>query len=192
MAEDISNKALAVLLVVAIVISVVGTWSVIRSAKITGYATNVTTQTGTASLTVTGNLIIDLTDTTIDLGNLEIADTNRSENVDGGVGDFFEAENDGSVDMDVKAYNGTELWDTASTPTEYWMVYCNSTTDAGATCNETYGPVPADSTSAVTLIESLGNTAGSRSFKAGVNVSVPLLEGSGSKSGSVIFLALQA
>lgn len=188
MADDISNKALAALLVVAIVISVVGTWSVIRSAKITGFATNVTTQTGTASVTVLGNLILDLTDTNVDLGTLEIGSSNNSNTVN----DYFIAENDGSVAIDVKVYNGTELWDTAITPTDNWKVYCNTTSDGGATCNTTHGPVPATSAGATLIISDLGNTAGTRSFSAGVNVTVPALEDAGAKTGSIVFLAVQA
>ena len=44
MAKDVSNKAVVILLLVAIIISVVGTWSVMKSAQITGYATNVAVQ----------------------------------------------------------------------------------------------------------------------------------------------------
>lgn len=193
MNKMIPNKFLAVLVIISIVISVVGVFNVLRGPRvITGHATNVTTQTGIASLIVTGNLVITLFNDTINLGDLEIDDNTNSEVVN----DYFEARNDGSIDMDVSVYcdsGNCDLWDTAATPTSLYQIKCNSTTDGGATCNSTaYNQVPGGVGTALTLIQNLGNTAGQRTFKAGVNVTVPLLEDAGTKTAGVIFLATQA
>jgi len=187
--EKISNKFLAVLAVLAIVITIVGVWNLIRVTKITGYATNVTSQTGIVSLSILGNLIMEIPDSELSIS----AELAQGENTNSEIiNDFFEIQNGGSVNVDIKVYNGTELWNSVSSPTELWQIHCNSTTDAGATCNETYGALPATSGTAVTLIENLGNSAGSRGFKAGINVTVPELEDEGLKNGSVIFLCIQA
>lgn len=69
--EDISNATLATLLVVAIVVSVGGTYVVLqRTPGITGMYTG-TSQTGTVSFTEQGVLSIVLTDAAVSFGTIQ-------------------------------------------------------------------------------------------------------------------------
>lgn len=109
---DISNRALGLLLVAAIVISIGGT--VISLNKLdgfstTGYATN--NQTGTVSLQIEDALSIFLTDNTIDFGTCTMNTTTGYILVDSqakqadctwGADDTMTVQNDGNVNANLQ------------------------------------------------------------------------------------------
>ena len=66
MAEEISNKTLVGLLVVAIIISLAGTWISLTKINQLGILTGMTTKEGTATLVITGYAFINISDNTID------------------------------------------------------------------------------------------------------------------------------
>ena len=75
---DISNKTLVSLLIVAIAISLIGTWvsvSKLGNLRITGLQTNVTEETGTAFVQIYSEMAIDLKVTSVNFGKGRINDT---------------------------------------------------------------------------------------------------------------------
>jgi len=75
MADEISNKTLAILVVAAIVVTLGGTMLVLKqgpSAQLTGF---VTQQTGTAAINVSEVIDIELDDSAIDFGTGYVNDT---------------------------------------------------------------------------------------------------------------------
>lgn len=193
--NKLSNKFLFVLVLIVVVVYSFGIWILVKDiqqTKITGYATNVSTQIGDVGVVVKGDLVITLYVNEINLGLLGLNDNNNSELAN----DFFEMRNDGSVDIDIKAYvdNNNHLWDTDNSPTDRFQIHCNSTTDSltPALCNITYGKLFLDSDNASYIIQNLGNSNGANTCKAGINVTVPSLEDAGLKNASIIFFATQS
>ncbi len=72
---DISNKSLAALLVVAIVVSVAGTWLVVNQGPSLLKVTGRQTDTGTASLTIQSAASIKFLDDAIAWGNVKVNTT---------------------------------------------------------------------------------------------------------------------
>lgn len=190
MSKDISNKNLATLVAIGVAISVIGLLvSFFSSPTITGAVlTNVTSNTGTTSLGVKGNLILSLVDSAVNLGDLEINESKNSEEA----GDWFEIENEGSVDFDVYVY-GASASDSpfASTtggantlPNSYYLVHLNSS-DSGTpnlAINYTYQQVPATISNKLLLLSGLDNADSVDRAKIGISVNIPHDEQAGSKS----------
>ena len=133
MAEEISNKTLAVIVVAAIVVTLGSTALILRmgSPVITGMATNVS---GTAAFNISGITSIRITDAAIDLGSGSVtagedfAVIDTVANVDNGTwttpDDGFVIENDGNLDADISV-NASELASsliggTSATPSVKW------------------------------------------------------------------------
>jgi len=66
MTEKISNKTLVGLLIVAIMISLMGTWVSLTKINQLGFLTGMTTEEGTATLVITGYAFINVSDNAID------------------------------------------------------------------------------------------------------------------------------
>src|SRR3989344_9138612 len=177
MSDDISNKTLAILVGVAIVISVFGLFISLSDSNITGmHVINISSGTGTASFSVRGNLVLTITDAAINLGTLEIDETKTSE----GVSDWFNIQNDGSVNFNVYTY-GASVTDSPFTsttngannlPNNYYFVHAYSS-ESGTINGSTYAPVPNGIGNKRLLISSLNNEGSSDAAKIGINVTVP-------------------
>lgn len=78
--SDISNKTLVALLVIAIVVSLAGTWISIGKLKaITGFQSSGTNPSGTVQLTQTAGLEITLWNIVIDFGSGRVNTTNNND-----------------------------------------------------------------------------------------------------------------
>jgi len=184
MSNEISNNVLAVLVGIGIVVSLVGVVFFANSASITGAPiVNVSSATGTTSLGVRGNLVLTLTDNAINLGDLELGETESSEDVN----DFFTVQNDGSNDFDVYAY-GTASPFTSPTnganaiPNNYYQIHANSS--ESGTANYTYGNVPLQENK-VLLVDALNKQNSQDAANIGVKVIIPSDEPEGSKSATL-------
>ena len=102
--KDLSDKTLIILIIIGIIISVAGLLSyVMFPAEITGMASNVTDRQGQQTEYVRENLILNILDAEVNLGNLSIGEYNWSENVN----DYFILNNAGNVNIKLYGY-GTD------------------------------------------------------------------------------------
>lgn len=194
---DISNKALAGLLLVGIFLSLLtfsqvlhrGTGGSSASNMITGmFPVNTTNQTGNVSFAVESNILLNITDSTINFGDVEVGDTNTSETEK----DWFNITNDGTVNIDVSAYGvGSPFTSSgASTlPNNNYFVHANSS--QSGTINTTYVSVPANASTKKLLITALDKDTGLDKAAIGIKIIVPSDEDAGSKAASLVLLAEQ-
>jgi len=100
--NDVSNSTLALFVVLAIVVSVFGTFmSLSKLDQMTGVGiTGFASADGKANLSVRSSSNIQLLDDLVELGALNINDTNSSETKD----DYFIIQNDGSDPIDIDIY----------------------------------------------------------------------------------------
>lgn len=188
--KTISNKTLAFLAVAGIILSLLGLLKALpsQSNTITGMIPfNTTNTSGTTSFKVEENVIVNITDATINLGDVEIGFNETSE----GVSDWFNIANDGSLNIDVYAYGtGSPFTSTANganaLPNNFYFVHANSS--QSGTINATYVSVPANASTKKLLITSLDNPSGFDDAAIGIKVSVPVDEDAGSKSATLVLL----
>ena len=174
----ISNNNLTILLLLAIVASISGTWvSLTFMDSITGAATT----TGTTSLTVNATIACSATDSTANLGILERGKNNNSEKKN----DFLVIENTGNVPQNISGYSTESLFDSDAAPTRNWSMHCNAT--QSGTCRTVYRKINATQGTAETLVLNLVSAAATDELTAGVNATVPAQESSGAKSGTITF-----
>ncbi|MEW5896508.1 MAG: hypothetical protein AB1668_02345 [Nanoarchaeota archaeon] len=199
-ADDVSNKLLAFLVGIGVLISLVSLIASLSSPTIiagssTGAAiTNVTSGAGTTSLAVRANLVLTLIDSAIDLGTLEIGATNVSSD---NVTDYFTVRNDGSVNFDVYAYGSTSPF-TSSTggadtlPNSYFQVNLDSTQSGilNRALNYSYTDVPSGVATKVLLLSALSKANTADEANIGIQVSIPDDEPAGSKSADITILAV--
>ena len=132
MAEDISNKTLAVLVGLAIIISLAGIMFAPKGA-ITGKATD----TGTAQLHNLGEIAVTATDSSIDFGTGSVNESGTCT-LDSAAGtasaacsgtgwlpsgkDVFEIQNTGTYDVNItiKAIKSAATWLNGTTPTQQY------------------------------------------------------------------------
>lgn len=185
--EDISNKTLAVLVSLAIVVSIaglIGTLS-IKNQEITGATiANVTSLAGTTSLVVSDNIILTLTDDTINLGNLGATEIASSDSVS----DFFRLSNDGTINFNVFAYGVSSPFTSTTNganvlPNNNYRVYAKNAT--GGTANTTVRNVPGSVGNKTLLVSALSFVNGNDFAFLGINVTVPADETAGSKSAAL-------
>jgi len=145
---------------------------------------NVTALNGTATFTVDANLVLDITDDTINLGTVQVSDTKNSEDA----GDWFTVENNGSVNMDVSAFAGADPFAGTSTfPGSNYQIHANST--ESGTPTTAYANIPASAGTAVLLIDELQPGTSVDSAQIGVQVTVPADETAGLKTGVITLIA---
>ncbi len=182
----ISNNSLAVLLVVAIVASVSGTWlSINFMDSITGAATS---GSGTANLTVASVTSCSMLDNIVEFGSMARNEWNDSIDVNETVrGDWISIENDGNVNITVLVNSTNDLWTSQSAPTAYWGIFCAYSEDDNATCNGTNVSIPAGTDAPHTIIIGLSPVDDVDNISLGFNVTVPSDELSGDKNGTVLF-----
>jgi len=170
--------------VVAVLVVLAGVL-LLTNPSLSGFAvTNVTALNGTASFNVDGSLVLDITDTTIDLGTVQVSDTKNSEDAS----DWFTVENNGSVNMDVSAYADADPFDGTSTfPGSNYQIQANSS-ESGTPVTG-YANIPANAGTAILLVDELEPGTAVDSADIGVQITVPADETAGAKSGDITLIA---
>ena len=224
--EDLSNATLAMFVVAAIAISVFGTLLSLSKINdfqsITGMLSTNTTSTAYANLSIAANAYINITDTYIQFGQIDIVSGRNSSQ---GIQDFWIVRNDGTVNISLRVYstsaddqngNGTATsgrgpFSSTSTntgclaqksegPTNYtakeacFLVACVFVNVSYGACNRTYDALPVNALGAGSrfLVVNLSNIDGNDTAFLGVNVSIPDSEPAGNKEQDVVFLASQS
>ena len=193
MKPNLSNNSLAVLLIFAIVISVVGTWISVSYIEdlnqLTGLATS---DIGNTTLTVTSETSCTTdNDDVIAFGNLGRNETNQSEDA---ANDFIILENNGNTALNVSVNvtsSNLVLWDDSVYGTigsTYWRIRCVNT-QSGSCINSTYVNLPSDASTTL-LVADLDPSDSSDNLSIAINVTVPDDESSGAKMGQVTFYCI--
>src|SRR3989338_6858364 len=214
--KEISNSALALMVVMAIVISAFGTFLGLSKLNqlgtgITGFAT---TASGTANLTVPASADISLIDNLNALGTLRINETNTSDIVD----DYITVRNDGSVNVTIQVYAATQGSSSQYPNYQGWGPFASVSTDYSGCqestppescffikCNSSQSGTQTNTTQCNNTYYALYNASGQADLLArlnfvdtvdeavfGVNVTVPLGEPSGNKQQTLTFSASQS
>lgn len=182
----ISNNSLVVLLFVAIVASIGGTFVSVSFMDdiITGAATTL----GNVTLTIGGTANCNATDDLIAFGTMSQGVNNMTTG-DTGAYDWITIENTGNVNLDITAETQANLFSYVA-PTDYWKIYCNETQGTGI-CNGTHHNLQ-ESSNATELItgHQFGGTVDE--VYIGMNVTVPADEAVGAKHGDILFTCTQA
>lgn len=200
--KEISNSTLALMVVAAILVSVVGSFisvSKLNQVVPVGFAT---TDTGYANLSVPATAGIILNDERINLNTIANGDTNASYNVN----DYWLLNNNGGVNVSVelygqqqggtgKNYMGRGPFTDISTvsgclsgalPHTCFKVNCN-TTESGY-CNTAWESLGNESGAGTKLLQNFDSGASDDAW-FGVNVTVPVNEQAGQKEQTVTFFA---
>ena len=166
----ISNNSIIVLLFVAIVASISGTFFAMSflNEVITGAATT----TGNVTLTIPSAADCSATDALIAFGTLAQGASNQSEPSL----DFIVINNTGNVNLKITAAATVELFSTQSAPSDFWQIHCNNS--LSGTCNTTYHQV--HNTGSV-IVTSLDYSDVIDNVTIGINVTVPAPEPAGEK-----------
>ena len=184
----VSNKTLATLVGVVLVISVISLG--MTAIRMTGGVSATGAVTGTTQVNVGAVVAISLPTNTVDFGNMNTGESNQT-NDDSPFP--FTVQNDGSVDVNV-TINASDLWDGtgAQNPSVYYRYHVAASTEG--TCYDSgdsvtsYTNMPASATLAIANL-TYGN--GCDLAEVEINVTVPGDESSGAKSSTVWFLATQ-
>jgi len=214
--KDISNSTLVLFVVLAIVVSVFGTFLSIGSigdytfadVALTGMAT---TGTGIANLSVSAEAAIFMSDDEVQLGVIEINYSNSSLDK----ADYWQVQNVGGINISVRLWgdqpNGAGIYaddngigdfetiagdayaagsclnTTASGSHDCFRVACNGTA-SGDLCITTWTPLN-DTSPGDLLLNDLSWQGGDNFASFMVNVTVPPQEGAGEKTQTVTFVA---
>ena len=187
--KKVSNNSLVVLLAVAIIASVGGTFITISFMDdiITGAATTL----GNVTLTIGGTANCNATDDLIAFGIISQGVNNQTTG-DTGAYDWITIESTGNVNLDIEAAAQADLFASYTAPTDNWKIYCNNT-QGGGTCNGTHhnvGNIGAGN--ATMLITSHVFADATDEVYIGMNVTVPADEAVGSKHGDILFTCTQS
>ena len=164
------------LLAVALLVSAMGTLTVVT--KTTGLAA------GTTNASVTSTADITLTTSSVNFGSVAIG---IAETTSDGSPAPFVVRNDGSVNIDVTV-GSTALWVQEASTSPYYRVQCRAGTTACGTGSVTsYTTMPIGS--ATKIIGTLGFTDGSDDNKVDIEITAPNRESQGAKSATVTFTA---
>jgi hypothetical protein len=196
MAGDVSNKTLAILVGVAIVVSVIGVF-IGEPGKLTGMQQ--ANATGYAAAIVQSDIQLTMVDNTIWLGNLRPLDRNSSEASESK--DNLTINNSGRTTVDVRYWGNESIWtyDCGGTDTA-------NQSDTTSNCYQmrvmgnTSGAVQGSYTAYQNTILQYGNATSLLTdllsegvFTVGVNVTVPRYQPSGySKNVSLWFEASES
>ncbi len=183
----ISNNSLVVLLAVAIIASVGGTFVSVSFMDdiITGAATTL----GNVTLTIGGTANCNATDDLIAFGTISQGVNNQTTG-DTGAYDWITIENTGNVNLDITAETQANLFSSYSAPTAYWKIYCNNT-QGGGTCNGTHHNLQ-ESSNATSIITGHVFADATDECYIGMNITVPMDEATGAKHGDILFTCTQA
>lgn len=184
----VSNKTLATLVGVVLVISVISLG--MTAMRMTGISTTGAV-TGTTQVSVGAYAAISLPTNTVDFGSMNNGESNET-------GDDvplpFTVQNDGTVDVNV-TINASDLWDGtgAQNPSVYYRFTANTSSEG--TCFDTgesittYTNMPSSATLAIAF---LNYTNSCDLAEVEINVTVPSDESAGAKSSTVWFIGTQS
>jgi hypothetical protein len=183
----VSNNSLVVLLFVAIIASVGGTFVSVSFMDdiITGAATTL----GNVTLTIGGTANCNATDDLIAFGTMTQGATNQTTG-DTGAYDWITIENTGNVNLDITAETSADLFASYAAPTAYWRIFCN-TTQGGGTCNATVHNLQ-ESSNATELITGHVFADSTDEVYIGMNITIPMDEPVGAKHGDILFTCTEA
>ena len=191
----ISNNVLSILLIFAIFLSVLSTFSGLSNFGVTGFATNTTE----VNLTVSETVDISVPIRAVDLGgDLSISTMNWTDNISNWKPQSFRIRNEGSVLVNI-TLQATQLFDTQASASAYYNYSANNYT-AEANCSDATGACATTACcfsgnmpigSALNLTHLLNFTTDQDEIIWDVGVQVPPGEASGAK-GSVITLTSAA
>jgi hypothetical protein len=200
--KEISNSTLAMLVVLAITVSVFSTLVSLNRLNVlgggvglTGFAT---TDIGIANVTVSATASINLTDRSVDLGTVTVMFSNDSDVRN----DYFMLKNIGGVNVSIVAFSAAQAEDgrgaftTTSdsggcidpNPDRCFEIKCNSSR-TGFDCNDTYYVLYDTTGEAQDLVWDLSYVEGNDTATFGVNATVPPGEGAGLRSLGITFEA---
>ena len=182
--NNLSNNTLALLIVMAIAISVVGTWiSLSKITPLTGVVV------GAANVTISSSTGISLVVDNVSFGGLPAGGFNDTTD---NSPPPFRLRNDGNVAINISVVV-SNLWSNASSPTTYYQGRCgNYTTELNCTSvNDTvaFTNLP---TSATKFIGNLLYAVANDELEFEINITVPDDEPVGYKNSTVTFTATQA
>jgi hypothetical protein len=220
--KEMSNSTLALLVVVAMVVSAGGTFLSLsrishlgEKGELTAFLTYNITQYGRANLSVPSLAYINATDNTINLGLLGPGEWNSSDRV----GDYWNVTNEGSVNVSIQIYahaadpqwtawagigpftvtavnNQTGSCSNAVNMSKNgcFRVYCKDSTYSDATCDTAEGSINSstDGDLGRYLVMNLSNTLGNNSVRFGANISIPFSQPSGDYDQYVEFKAVKS
>jgi hypothetical protein len=198
MAGDVSNKLLAILVGVAVVVSVIGLF-IGAPGGITGLAPGAN-QTGYATANVQANVELDVRDNSIFLGNLRPLDTNSSESY--AAKDNFTINNSGRTVVDVRYWGNESIWtyDCGGTQTLNQSNVSNNcyqmrliSNGTGAAANNSYENYQNVKIGYGNITAILRDLPSASVFTIGINVTVPKYQPSGSaRNVSLTFEAMES
>ena len=195
--KEISNQAIAVLVVVSIVVSGVG--MILAMSKLsefdemglTGFAVvKNATGHGRANVTVPTRVYIEVLDGIIEFGTMDVGDNNNSQSIS----DYFTVENDGNVEIDIEAFAEQSIFTTgvncSTVPNDCYQIAC--ATNQSGFCNLTYRNIQANASSAQFIMTNMDFRAQWDEIQIGVNITIPEDELAGDKSGVITIAATQS
>ncbi len=197
MAEEISNKTLAVIVVAAIVVTLGSTALIMRmgSPVITGMATD---QVGTAQFNITSVVSIAIDDALIDFGAGSVtspadyavidSDTTVTDGDWSGTEDHFEVENDGNVaiNITINASNVASGFIGGTSPAYKWMT---DNSEADGTCATPISSYTDATTTTQLFCSNLGFATGADSAALDLQLTIPSDATPGQKTSVVQFTA---
>jgi hypothetical protein len=188
----VSNNVLAVLVVIAIVISLT---SIAATLNLLGRVPSITGGiTGTTNVTVPTEITITLPVSTVNFGTMAL--NSENDTTDGSPGPFV-IQNDGSVCVNITV-NATQLWSgTNATGTSTYYRFQSACNETGCVTNSSEDLVSSwtdmpIATTAVKLVNRLWYTDSKDAVNAHIYVKVPSDEPAGAKSSTVTFTAVDA
>ena len=170
---------IAGLLLVAILVSAIGTLTVLT--KPTGL---VTTQTVTTNATVAQTVVIALPTDSINFGNINVG---QSANTTANLPPPFHVRNDGNVNINI-SLNSTPLWTRQQVTSAFYQFQCGD--EGGTVCPEgsiaAYTPMLVNG-AATPVIANMSWTGGIDVLEVEILITAPLDEPAGAKSAIVAF-----
>ena len=189
----ISNNVLSILLIFAIFLSVLNTFTgILKSDGVIGFATNTTE----VNLTVSEVVDISVPIRAVDFGTLSIGNKNWTNNASGWKPQSMIVQNDGSVVVNI-TIQSTQLFDTQASASAYYNYSANNYT-AEANCSKSNevcsglaccfsGNMPIGS--ALNLTHLLNFSDGEDAIFLNIGIEVPPGEASGAKGGVVTLIS---
>ena len=189
--KEVSNKAIGILVILAIAVSVTGMTVALNKIdsmpQITGWASS--TGTGQTDVTVAATTYITVPDGYIDLGTLEPGQTNNSDTVN----DYFTVQNDGSKNVNLSVYDANSLFSgTGCSSTPNTCYQAKGASNQSGIAYTTYQQVQNDAGTAYVVISDLSYTDSQDEATIGVKATVPTDEPAGAKTTSMTIVATQA
>ena len=174
---------IAGLLLVAILVSAIGTLTVLTNP--TGL---LTTGSGTTNATVAKTVVLAIPTASINFGNIAVGTSNETT-TDNPVP--FHLRNDGNVNVNI-TLNSTQLWTRDAGTSADYKFMCGT---EGAICPEgsitSFTDMPV-SAAATLVIANLSSAGGSDTLEVEIKITAPLDEPSGTRSATVTFTASEA